>query len=502
MRKAAGIVASVIGLLLAAVVQTASAQPVLVVNEDNDHYFKQDASLMNEASLRAYVDGIAAGGKVTHLFFCVAGQRASYDSKVWEPIWKGLGGNGWSGKPENNIWCVNAKKLFDAGVDPYRVWIDRAREKGVSPWLSLRMNDAHGTTVSNHFRVSGFYWVHPEWTRVPGSKSSNWYDHAFDFAHPEVRDYTFAMAREIVERYRPDGLELDFMRVNAYFRDGEVKAGGPLMNDLVRRIRAVARREGAKLAVRVPDAVEACETIGLDVLTWCREGLVDWVIPCNYYYSMTFALPLADWQTRVAALNPAVTVIPGTGENVAFDHRGFSRADSAAYRGWASTMYSQGAKGIYLFNVAYHPRENKREPDLDRKIYATDLLGRKSVNAGERRFVRSFRDVDAPDAQHPAPDPVVSGVPLAVVLPEGTLGCSSAEVVIGCRKADAKRLAVSVNGVAAANPRDVFEPRKFGSSTSVAAWTVPPSALKGRENRVLVSFAGAVDVTWCEIAVR
>ena len=26
---------------------------------------------------------------------------------------------------------------------------------------------------------------------------------------------------------------------------------------------------------KVLDAVEACETIGLDVLTWCREGLVD-----------------------------------------------------------------------------------------------------------------------------------------------------------------------------------------------------------------------------------
>ena len=64
-------------------------QKVVVVNEDNDHYFKLDASLMNEESLKAYIDKMA-GGKVTHFFMCPSGQRPSYGSKVWEPIWTGL----------------------------------------------------------------------------------------------------------------------------------------------------------------------------------------------------------------------------------------------------------------------------------------------------------------------------------------------------------------------------------------------------------------------------
>ncbi len=31
-----------------------------------------------------------AGGKVTHFFMCPSGQRPSYGSEVWEPIWTGL----------------------------------------------------------------------------------------------------------------------------------------------------------------------------------------------------------------------------------------------------------------------------------------------------------------------------------------------------------------------------------------------------------------------------
>ena len=71
-------------ILSVAILATASALSaysdkvrVVAVNEDNDHYFKLDASLMNEASLVAYIDGLA-GGKVTHFVMCPSGQRPSY----------------------------------------------------------------------------------------------------------------------------------------------------------------------------------------------------------------------------------------------------------------------------------------------------------------------------------------------------------------------------------------------------------------------------------------
>ena len=102
-----------------AIVGTGMAKPMLVINEDNDHYFKLDASLMTESALKDYAYDIFRG-PVTHFFMCPQGQRASYASKVWEPIWAGLDEPDRDGKT-NNIWCVNAKKLHDAGINPYNV---------------------------------------------------------------------------------------------------------------------------------------------------------------------------------------------------------------------------------------------------------------------------------------------------------------------------------------------------------------------------------------------
>ena len=57
----------------------AFAKPILVINEDNDHYFKLSSELMNEASLKAYAYDIFRG-HVTHFFACV-NARASTQSR-------------------------------------------------------------------------------------------------------------------------------------------------------------------------------------------------------------------------------------------------------------------------------------------------------------------------------------------------------------------------------------------------------------------------------------
>lgn len=228
------------------------------------------------------------------------------------------------------------------------------------------------------------------------------------------------------------------------------------------------------------------------------------VIPCNYYFSMTFAMPFADWKDRIFAANPRVSVVAGSGENVAFERSGFSRADSAAYRGWASRMYSLGAEGLYLFNVAYHPWENKREPDLDRKIYSTDLLDRDAVTRGSRRFVRALRDLHGADLQHPAEPPVRSGDVLTVYLPEGDAMGGSANVVVGFDTGDAQegKVFVWINGTAVQGVRSAFEKGKFGRSRSALSWAVPPSALKGGANAVRLVFPQDVGVTWCELTLE
>lgn len=53
-------------------------------------------------------------------------------------------------------WAVNAKRLFDQGIDPYEVWIGECRKRGVEAWVSMRMNDYHFADVTNYFRNTTF----------------------------------------------------------------------------------------------------------------------------------------------------------------------------------------------------------------------------------------------------------------------------------------------------------------------------------------------------------
>ena len=117
-----------IALMLALASVGAFAAPkYLILNEDNDHFFKLDSSWMNRDGLVRYAREVMRG-KVTHFSMCVNGQRTSYDSKTWEPVWKGIDE---AARPDtatrpdgtHDRWAVNAKILFDARIDPYEVWI-------------------------------------------------------------------------------------------------------------------------------------------------------------------------------------------------------------------------------------------------------------------------------------------------------------------------------------------------------------------------------------------
>ena len=341
--------------------QGAPERPVLMLNEDNDHYFKQDSSLMTEAALNAYVDRLTAGGHVTHIFFCVCGQRPSYASKVWEPIWTNDGHDRFFGDATNDIWAVNAKKLFDAGIDPYAVWTARCRTRGVSPWISMRMNDHHWLDVTNFFRTTYFHRAHPEYRRLPVPRADpekrRWEDYAFDFTHKEVRDFHLAMVAELFERYDADGLELDWMRCGHHLPPGKAKASAGALTEFVRAAHELAekasRRRGRKikLSVRVPVDPDLAARHGMDAVVWAKEGLVDLIVP-HSSFSTDFNLPYPEWRRRVPE---NILVVPGCDSTYKFD-AGWTNVPKMTpelYRGWSLDRYREGAPGVYLFNLEY-----------------------------------------------------------------------------------------------------------------------------------------------------
>ena len=358
---------SILALAAAVVAATAIAdKPWLVVNEDNDHFFKLDSSRMTRKGLTDYVDAVAQG-HVTHFFMCVSGQRASFDSKTVEPIWEGLGEPCGDGQTAGNrtdhgqsgLWAVNAKKLFDAGIDPYEVWTARCREKGVSPWVSMRMNDAHFVaSVTNFFRNTRFARQRRDLWRVPDGKG--WFDGALDFAHREVREYALAHLKEIAARWDVDGVELDWMRHGVALRPNHERDDARYITDFMRRARAavdeIGRSRGRriKLSVRAARSPFTARQLGFDVVGWAKEGLVDLVVGTSFY-SVDRDIDVKGWTDSLAGANPSVAFLPCIDMvvNTGAADPASRFMNAARYRYVADRFYKAGAKGIYLFNAPY-----------------------------------------------------------------------------------------------------------------------------------------------------
>jgi hypothetical protein len=191
-------VAAGIALLFLPPLHGAAAKPWLVLNEDDSHFFgTRSADQMTVAGLHAFVDQYA-NTAVTHLFLCPNAMKASHRSRTRDAIWEFKNGQKPPADEFARAWCANARLLDERGLDPYAVWIARCRAKGISPWLSMRMNDVHNADDTDNYIHSSFWREHPGYWRVPGG--TGWTDRALDFAIPEVREHAMSYIREFIER--------------------------------------------------------------------------------------------------------------------------------------------------------------------------------------------------------------------------------------------------------------------------------------------------------------
>lgn len=334
-------------------------RPTMVFNEDNSAYFGQRkyGRTLNEKGLRDYIHEIAWGGQFTHFFACPNAMCCNVESAVMTTTWDAIGR---PDKKKSRGWQYGVALLHAQGVDPYAVWFDECRSCGLSPWLSVRMNDVHFVNDAADAMHSEFWCHHPEFRRVPGSSGDDWNAAALDFAHPEVRAYWKAFLKELLEKYDVDGIELDWMRFGHHLTPGRERELSACLDEVVEAAKKLATAAAVRLghpvlvSVRVPSRPEESLRRGMDFETWAKKKWIDWLIPCNFWASVDFALPFAEWKTRVAALNPSVFVLPGldSGVQVKTDGRLSPRRTLTfdEYRLFAKLRQAEGAPGLYLFN--------------------------------------------------------------------------------------------------------------------------------------------------------
>jgi len=232
------------------------------------------------------------------------------------------------------------KYMIDGG-DIVGEFVQRCREKGLAPFVSLRMNDMHekmwvdftkeemsvfrksddqatakDDTEKRHdfikrrvrdffdLTVSEYYDAHPEYrlnnikvpprgdqapflwadeNRNPLRKNNIW-----NWAIPEVRQHKLDFITEICENYDIDGLEMDFTRHRWLFRDDVPEAERrKIMTGYVRQVRAVLDRTTPPgrhrwLSLRLPFRISQQKQMGLDIKS-CHDAGVDiFNLSCHY----------------------------------------------------------------------------------------------------------------------------------------------------------------------------------------------------------------------------
>jgi len=232
------------------------------------------------------------------------------------------------------VW-ENMQSLIERDLDPLRVLIDRAHEKGMEFFASLRMGDFPG--------------LDPSFTTAEDGRG---------YVHQETRDHQFAVLKELATRYPVEGIELDFAAApggtSFWFRPEDVAEHTPLMTDYVRQISQMVRqRPGSpgQIGARVYPTEELNNNTGLDVRAWLESGLVDYVVPMLYSsFTLDGHMPF-DWLIDAAHAND-ISVYPMLQPYYTDESRRFhtvTHATPAMMRAAAANNWARGADGTYTW---------------------------------------------------------------------------------------------------------------------------------------------------------
>ncbi len=301
---------------------------------------------------------------------------------------------------ESNV----VEDLIERGTDPLEVMVGYCHDNGIEAFCSMRMNDTHDASRPERFRANKFKVDNPDCllgTEKDRPKYGGW--SAVNYRCEPVRDMALRFVEEVCRGYDVDGIELDFFRHPVFFKHTSqgLSVGDEerdCMTDLMRRIQTLIREIGMKrgrpllVAVRTPDDVAYCNTIGLEIERWMAEGLIDIFIPSAY-------IRLNSWEYSVRLGHQyGVKVYPGLSESrVGGGHHADPlRSSDECYRARALNAWDAGADGVYIFNL-FDP--NRRiwsemgEPEvlqrLD-KLYFATVRGVGSVAGGaypHRHFI-------------------------------------------------------------------------------------------------------------------
>lgn len=297
------------------------------------------------------------GSHVGSIFYCpwTAGLgHVTFPSEVAEPFYADTG-----------VFKTNMTRTFhEQGLDPVQIMIDFGRANGIEIFVSMRMNDIHDAYPQWSEMIPQFKKDHPH--LLHGSREDPplfgfW--SGLNYDEGEVQDRASRLLEDICSRYDVDGIELDWQRHPPHFRcstRGEdcSDTERDIMTRFHGRLREMTERIGLErgrpilTAVRLPASVACCEAIGLDVIAWLEQDLVDLLCPGEWELS-----PWAEWVSLGKSYN--VPVYPSMSWSGSRKRQGpIGTIDGMGLRNFrarAMNAWHAGANGIQVFNL-FDPR--------------------------------------------------------------------------------------------------------------------------------------------------
>lgn len=265
-------------------------------------------------------------------------------------------------------------KYMLAGGDLVKTFTGHCRARGVTPFISLRLNDGHGLeTVGTGVpqaahTVSRFYEDHYRQWRI-GPEMKDWNDHVLDWAIPEVRAHKFAFIRELCENYDLDGFELDFMRHSSFFNTARTGSAERrrIMTGFVGQVRELldrTARPGRRrwLCARIPAVLEGCDRLGLDVAELAGAGVDMFNLSCSYFTVQQTDVREIRRRAPETAIYLELCHSTLNGKSTGgYDSFPFLRTTEQQLYTTAHLALEQGADGVSLFNFAYYREHGKGE---------------------------------------------------------------------------------------------------------------------------------------------
>ena len=247
--------------------------------------------------------------------------------------------------------------MMDGGTMPVEVYIDECHNQGMEFLAGFRMNDRHGHHPDFFKQLCEDKpdWVlreyKPSWRGAP--QESHDYGCSLNYAVKEVREFLLSIIQDSVSRFNVDGIEFNYTRLVECFPRSEAANSCEIMTDFVRQARDILKGKRADLilGVRVPQQLAGCLAWGLDIPTWIREGLIDFVAPGDFGFT-DFNEKWEDFTT--IAREHDCLVYPQTQPKIGIELEPTTIMTNAQYRAALTNIYAAGGDGFSVQNHFFH----------------------------------------------------------------------------------------------------------------------------------------------------